>query len=253
MGERYLEDLRLLKGTFDSKNESGVVANAIARTTSKIDLRILEVGIGEGRAASQFVTQLTMCGRRVHLTGLDLDISRHVQNRSIGNISLLEMDFAALPLSERFDAVLATQSLYYLGRRDGALRKLIDHIVVDGCLLITVWTANCVLHELHKRFAQTPGAQYVTAEILAEELLAMEERADVDVICTSGQVNLGKWRASEIIRRAAFRMLSRSNMGSKFDEVGYAKFETYLEQLPARARRENGTVILRRAGWRRTP
>lgn len=247
MNSSYIHDLRLLKGTFNPGNEANVVADAIANGTPRGNVRILDVGIGEGRAAFQFVDRLTSRGFAVHLTGIDLHLSREVRERATRNTRLLEMDFSAFPLSETFDAVVATQSLYYLGKRNFALRKLLDHAAPTGCLLVTIWSGNCILHDLHTRFVQMPDAECMTAEDLASELLGMEEDAQVTIVRTVGHVDIAKWLASEVTCRAAFRILSRINRGGDLDGASYDRFKARLQEFPAQMKRENGTVVLRRA------
>lgn len=248
MDNQYQQDLRLLKGTFDPGNEASVIATAIAGGNAKSPLRLLDVGIGEGRAILQATRRLEALGYKILLTGLDLRISTELRDRMPSSSVLVEDDFFQYFCREHFDAVVSTQSLYYFGDTQAALRKLIAHSAPSGCLVVTVWTSRCVLRDLHLHFVSTPGTDCLAAENVADDLRRLDPGATVDLVRTAGRVNLKQWLTSEATCMAAFRILSRAAPKSSFDETRYRAFRKHLAGLPDEMNRENGTVVLRRSG-----
>ena len=248
MDSQYQQDLRLLKGTFDARNEAPVIASAIAGGEASVRLRLLDVGIGEGRAILQATQQLEALGYDVVLTGIDLHISKELRDRMPAGSALIEQNFFEYPHHERFDAVVSTQSLYYLGDRQAALRKLIAHTVPGGCLIVTVWSSRCILRNLHLRFVSTPDTDCLAAEGVADDLHRLDPTAAVDLVRTVGRVNLRRWLTSEATCMAAFRILSRAAPNLSLDEARYTAFCEHLKGLPEEMNRENGTVVLRRRG-----
>lgn len=247
MNAHYMEDLRLLKGTFDPGNEATIIADAIAEFIPKRRIQLLDVGIGEGQATFQAVDSLLSRGWVVHLTGIDLHIPQRIWKYSTASTSLLEADFLSLPATETFDAVIATQSLYYLGNIDAALKKLIAHTVSDGCLLVTAWTNNCILHDLHSYVVQVPELLCLTAEDIAEKLRNMVGDAHITIVRTVGQVDVGKIAGSETLCKAAYRILSRSEEYAESDMASYVRFKSHLKHLSEHMVRENATVVFQRA------
>jgi SAM-dependent methyltransferase len=247
MNRRYVEDLRLLKSTFDNGNEANIIAQAIADNSPKTSLRILDVGIGEGRAVFQVVDKLNTLGFKAELTGVDLHISPELRALAPVNSTLVEQDFIAYPAHEQFDAVIATQSLYYFGERSATLGKLLEHTCPTGTLIVTVWSSRCILHNLHMHLSDTPDAKCISSEDVVDELRLLNTAAHIDHVRSAGTVDLERWVANDAICMAAFRILSRANPHGSFDDAKYRAFSQYLKALPGQMKRENGTVIIRRS------
>lgn len=245
MDSDYIRDLRLLKTTFDSGNEADVIAESIARVSTPGPLRVLDVGFGDGRATLQAIRKLTGLGYQVQLTGLDLHISQRLMQHVPEGTELIEKDFFEYPIDEQFDAVLSTQSLYYLGEYRPALHKLLQHMRPAGCLLVTVWTGNCALHDLHKRFVSAPDASCITAEDVATALRSLSPEGSIELVRTPGSVSVHSWLNTELIGLAAFRVIARANDRSSIDGVTYTSFRSRLSSLPKSVKRENGTVVFR--------
>jgi SAM-dependent methyltransferase len=248
MDSSYIRDLRLLKSTFSSGNEANVISKSIAGAIAPCRLRVLDVGFGDGRATLQAIRDLTAIGYQVQLTGLDLYISPNLRLDVPDGTELIESDFFEYPIGEQFDVVLCTQSLYYLGDYRLALHKLLQHIRLGGCLLVTIWTGNCLLHDLHTRFVSALDAACITAEDVAIAIRSLSPKGTIELVRTQGSVSIHSWLKTESIGLAAFRVITRAIDWSSIDAVSYAAFCSYLSSLPKCLKRENGTVIFRHQG-----
>lgn len=244
MNSEYNADLRLLKKTFNPGNESAVVANAITSYASVRHLRILDVGIGEGHAAFQLVHLLSDKGFSVHMTGVDRYVSPEARAKAGANIDLWEGDFSSFPTNDGYDAVVATQSLYYLGDTEMALKRLLELTKGCGALIITTWTERCILQKLHNLFSKSTESQTIHTEYIADFLHKLVQNASIRVVRTTGMVDISRWLASEDICQAAFRILSRSEVPRPLGTSGYDAFRSFLVGLPQKVYRENGTLIL---------
>lgn len=247
MDTRYLEDLRLLKSTFDSGNEVTAILTAITNHSVPSDLCLLDVGIGEGNAILKVVSHLSERGYVARLTGVDLHISPQLRAAAPSFSSLLQLDYLKYCPSAPFDVVIATQSLYYLGDIKHSLPLLLHHTATSGVLIITVWSNRCVLFDLHSRFACSKVGLAICSESVASELHRLDSSATIALVRSAGTVNIGKWRESDASRLAAYRILSRTD-GVAFDPTKYSAFERHLKGLPDIVTRENGTVIFWRSG-----
>ncbi len=247
MDTRYLEDLSLLKNTFDSGNEVTAILTAITNHSVPSDLCLLDVGIGEGNAILKVVRRLSEIGYVAHLTGVDLHISPQLREAAPSLSSLLQLDYLKYCPSAPFDVVIATQSLYYLDDIKHSLPLLLHHTAPSGVLILTVWSNRCVLFDLYSRFVCSKNGPAICSEFVARELHRLDSSASIELVRSVGTVNIGKWRESDAIRIAAYRILSRTD-GVVFDQVKYRAFERHLRGLPEIVARQNGTIIFRRPG-----
>ena len=181
----------------------------------------------------------------MRFTGIDLFLPAHLRQKNMPSVELLEVDFASFQADRGFDAVIATQTLYYLGDPRSALGKLVNHTHRKGILLVTVWTDNSVLYTLHERFCAGRDHLAATANSVADILRNIPDCGQVDVVLTPGEVNLSAWRDSDEISAAAYKILSRADPAVAVDMSKYQDFQAMLKTMPARASRENGTVVFR--------
>ncbi|TKJ35672.1 MAG: hypothetical protein CEE38_13745 [Planctomycetes bacterium B3_Pla] len=243
MNSEYHIQLNRLKESFDSANEISVAADAIQKCIPCGELNILDVGIGEGKAAIQLIGRLSRMGYAPRLTGIDIYVPPSLYEKSTHNIKLCEIDFASYPLTEKFDVVVATQSLYYLGSPELALRKLASHTRREGILLVTMWSNRCELYQLHERFCADPDRRKVAVQHAARMLREIDNYATVEVVTTVGKVDFTYWQESEETCLSAFRVLARAESADDPDLSEYAKFRELITVLPLCGKRENGTII----------
>lgn len=241
MNRRYHAHLRLLKRVFDPGDESSAITMGICSRYRPQPLRILDVGVGEGKSSLRVVDALNKQGYDVSFTGLDLYIPpqtlRTVDEKTnwiVGDFC----DFAALAGS--FDVVIATQSLYYLGEARDALSALAAHGEVDGITVVTVWTSRCILYRIHKEIF--PETRITFAEELVD-LVGPSDLHPPTLLESKGEIGISDLLASESACRAAYEVLARMGPSATLDEGRYSDFRQFLGTLPAVETRENGTIL----------
>jgi len=124
-----------------------------ARLKGRNRVSMLDVGIADGSSAIKVMAAFADRGVRLDLTGVDPHIPATAYSQDwIYSPKLMVASFDEFEPRCRYDVVNATQSLYYLGKLDTALRKLVSLLSRDGVLAITIWDDGCILKILHDRY-----------------------------------------------------------------------------------------------------
>lgn len=204
----YCASLRGIKDTFTGGSEVSAVAEEILQRTDTGRLRLLDVGVGDGRYAAKLVGLLRAGGRDVILTGIDpLPEAILGARDSLPGAQLFCTTAESFSTDTTFDVVVTTHSIYYAAHVPAYVHKLLHLLARDGLLVITAWSTACAVF----RLSQLAWPRTVTPLVTAEKLFAYlqtERGSSVSERLFVGGVDFGRWQ-QEHVQRSAQVVLSR--------------------------------------------
>ena len=181
---------------------------------------MLDVGIGDGEFTGKIIAALSPGVGELQITGVDPDTQNIDRARTrfpdgrLFNASLNEFVARDWNLNPKFDVVLASHSLYYLGEPSDALWKLMSLVRPGGTLLISLWSQQCDLHRLAHEVAPSAknsiSVESVTTQLRGLAGLPGAGSWELSQGVWEGGVDFRDWVLTPLALQAANHFFSRS-------------------------------------------
>jgi SAM-dependent methyltransferase len=210
----YFEALQLVKSTFLDGSEKSIVIDCIAKHFKDESLRILDVGIGDGRYIGKIITELDRAGISATVTGIDPSpASERVVSKFFPAFKVEPRRFEDYDTNAVFDIVIATHSLYYVNQAYQCLDKMVKLTRKGGLTIIVLWSELCVLYKLYKLYKErcklNGGNGFVTIEKAFEHVDSLNDLKGVQLKHFHGRIVLSHWRSLPGILDSACMLFSR--------------------------------------------
>lgn len=180
--DSYHTHLSRVKKMFGGTSETRELAFAIARRIAPGSYLLLDVGCGDGTNTQHLMKELRRHGIDVVATGIEL---AELDRADIDGLNVVHQDFMKWGVDNRFDIVVATQSLYYFPRPRRSIDKMLLHTNSGGVCAITVWHRDCLLNYLNEELFHGHTAIDI-ASLVVEYLASHRLVSDIDTIHFEG-------------------------------------------------------------------
>ena len=236
----FLDDLELMKSSFGGANEAQICADAIRNRFGPSSLTMIDVGSGRGKSTIEMVLYLRGFGFEIRPMFIEPSASPLDRETFLEYGGFFEGGFEEYECKGQHDVVKSTQSIYYLGEPESALRGLMSCVASGGLLLVTSWSERCVFYRLYERLYRNVSA-VTSIETLGAIVGGLG--IDVEIQYSQGSVNLAMWKGNTEMLGAVDRVISRSNRKAYVSQV--QELETLLNEFQDLEVRVNGTMIAR--------
>jgi SAM-dependent methyltransferase len=246
---RYTRALEAVKSTFSGGSEKEHIASEIIGSvgnTGARALRWLDVGTGNGRFLHGIVRLVTKHGIAVDVTGIDpssedeRSFKRYFPD---GRFELSKFEDFSPPTT--FDVITCVHSLYYIQAPLAALNAMVDLLAPGGLIVVSQWSRNCVLKNIHRNvWGAQPQA--ITAEAVLDHLTCLRRVDDAKLQDFVGLVDFSAWRESSELVSQASLVLSRKYGVDRVLQRDKRKLSSVLLQFGESGVRATGVISARR-------
>lgn len=243
--------LKVLKKSFGPGSERDFIVDAITQRMSQASW--LDVGVGDGQSTDKLVQAVRKNGCRIaDIVAVDpeLDVARNAL-RDVTNVTLLKVEIENASFDRKFDVINVRQSAHYFRPIVETIIRLATAREQGGVLLLTHWSAECGLYDLHKFLLQRLRRAGAAISPSVEDIMAEGRLSDDGFLHAKLQlfydwIDLDMWRDDFVQRLAAFDIASRSdelNGGvTESDKDSFVR--EFLQLRGSRMQRVNGVVIV---------
>ena len=198
-------------------------------------LRILDVGIGDGRYIGKVVTELDRAGISATVCGVDPSpASARVVSKLFPAFEVTSQRFEDYYTREVFDVVIATHSLYYVDQAFNCLEKMVQLTKKGGITISVLWSEQCALYKIYKLYKDrcnfNGGNGFVTAESACAYLESLRNVDHVRQEHFHGRIVLSSWRNLPGMSDSACMIFSRDAGIQKNDKV-HKEYVTSLRDV----------------------
>jgi SAM-dependent methyltransferase len=242
--------LAMLRATFVRGPEKEAITEIVCGRFGKGHYRWLDIGVGDGTSTSWVLEKLDAQGRNFVVAGIDpeLEPALHALSRREGAV-LKRIAAESYEPDQAFDVINLRQSGYYIASLLDFVHRISGALTPEGLLLITHWTASCMLFQFHTIIAKEVSAKpALTAEEIRDLLNigCSELNAGLRVFEDS-HVDVRRIQESDDLKQALFRLSARTlpvhTLTCAWRQEITSKF---LNSLPPGARRSNGLLVVSR-------
>jgi len=251
----YFEALQQVKSTFLDGSEKSLVINQIVEHFKEGPLRILDMGIGDGRYVGKIVTELSRADMTATVTGIDpLPASERVVHKFFPAFKVEPRRFEDYETNEIFDLVIATHSLYYVDARQvlACVEKMVKLTRKGGLTIFVLWSEQCVLYKLYKlykeRCALNGGNGFITTEKTLNYLKSIKG-IKVNLRYFYGRIVLSHWKSWPGVLENACLIFSRDFELHTVDKVRKEHTKSLrnaVDQFGDIEQRVNGVIFVHR-------
>lgn len=237
--------LATLKTALGPKSEREIISALVADTFDPGAYRWLDVGMGDGVSVSRILESLAIQGVTFEVTGVDPEMPDGVQCPPAKRFQYKKCPIEEYEFGALFDVINVRQSAHYFSDPIGTLRDLRGKLSPGGGLIVTHWTEDCFLFQLHNLIAEELGVR-PSAIALSELGTQLHASPDaVQTITVVDTIDLGAVLGDERILDATLRIAARR---LPVDELSNASRVRLVARMgtnwPKAAQRANGVMLL---------
>ena len=239
----YCGALAALKRICGGPSENVVIAKTIRENVAASELRILDVGTGDGTACTKIAEQISEHKISSAIVGIDIRPQhRRPKTYSLVSYRFSRSDFMQFEAKYPFDVILFRQSIYYLGNLNDVFRSARAKITTAGIIVVVCWNEGCILRRILSRIdALNPAIaierETVLAAAISERLYLCAEETFL------GEVDLSRARADARSMILPLQVLLR---GRPLSPSGYEAFQRFLRDKCSNIEmRQNSIIVLR--------
>jgi len=206
----YNHCLNEFKKSLLGGSEKEITYDTIINQISTNRIRWLDVGIGDGKYLNKIIQNLKENGFKIDLTGIDISKKAlELAKKRFPKAKLIPSKFSNAKLEEKYDVIHLSQSLYYLGDKKSAIKKLANHLAEGGLLIIVLWSEKDALYKLHKEIFSTKTNSTFTAEKTFKLLLNFKEFNNIKKLYFQGRIDFSRWKTSNAKLHQMINIISR--------------------------------------------
>ncbi len=250
----YFEALQLVKSSFLDGSEKNIVIRHIADHFKPGCLRLLDVGIGDGRYVGKIVSELRRADLTCSVLGVDpLPAANRAVNKLFPEFQVEAQRFEDFSTSEQYDIVIATHSLYYVHDADECLKKMVALTKAGGLTIVVLWSEQCALFRIYRQYKErcriNGGNGFVTAEKALATLSSLTVGHHPGIEYFNGRILLSHWKSLPGMLESACMIFSRDAGLQKDHKIHKEHTESLrriLGQFQEVEARVNGVIIVKK-------
>lgn len=237
--------LAAAKPAFGGDTEAASLLEAVDQRLRYGAVRWLDVGSGDGRNLALMLDRLRP-GRQIEAIAVEPAAQAlRRDNDGTPNVRWVRSTIESFDTRDRFELINVRQSAYYFADPPRQLTLLSDYLAPKGLLVLTHWSADCVLYGLHRTICESSGCQCSdTIEELCAGLTA-SDRFDVSLLGLFESAFDQSRLQDDLVASAIYdlsRRLCPDQLTSIQDRATFVRaFLTRLSRIPARS---NGIVLV---------
>lgn len=250
----YFEALQLVKSSFLDGSEKGIVVDRIINHFKGGSLRLLDVGIGDGRYVGKIVSDLGRAKLSCSVVGVDpLPASERVVAKLYPDFRVISKRFEDFQTDEKFDMVIATHSLYYVTQVNDCIKRMVGFTKDGGLTIFVLWSDQCTLFKIYRQYKErcniNGGNGFVTAEKARSSLESMVGVESIDVDSFNGRLLLSHWKSLPGILESACMVFSRDaalRTDHQINREHTENLRVILNQFQEVEPRVNGVIFVKK-------
>ncbi len=239
--------LATLKTALGPKSERDIICAGVAASLQTGVHEWLDVGIGDGVSLSRILSQLAEDQLRFNVIGVDPEVVDGLACEPANSFLPARCNIEEFAADRQFDVINVRQSAHYFKDPSTTLAKLIGSLRDGGKLLVTHWTQDCFLFQLHFLIARELGIE--PSAIALDDLHRMIVR---DTSLVSGQVevvvdtiNLETVLGDPFVFDATLKIAARRLSASQLTAEARSRLANVVAtRWPKQAVRSNGVLSL---------
>ncbi|KAA3609236.1 MAG: class I SAM-dependent methyltransferase [Calditrichaeota bacterium] len=237
----YNRSLENLKTCFNGGSEKELIIRRINSTRHSDNLRILDIGSGNGAYIQKIISKLTV--NNIEIIAIDPCIEPATYKMNGHRYVFNDEYFEQHQPDGAFDIIICTQSLYYMQNVQTAIRKMNNLLKQSGQLIITLWSKHCSIYKVcNKQFARYCG-NIMTIEDAYDIMKLEVNYSSISLEYFNGTLNWNRIANSDRLLSDFLVVFSRSDQESYPDNAIKALKSCDMGRYPARV---NGTIFAKR-------
>lgn len=237
----YQKSLEILKETLLPNRENSILASIVKkRFPEGGDITILDVGGGDGTSLKKMINIL---GKDYKFTITIVEPLRN--NTTTIGATVSKTKFEKFKNNQKYDIVIFKHVLYYFSDLSATLQKASDCLKNDGLLLVTIWSDDCILKELHNKLLSRSRNTLDIASIKKAWKLIIPKSRHSIYECKS-KINVKMWKDSEKVRRAVLKIISRKVLSPTQENLLVKKLSALISKLNNTVKRSNTIIKLQK-------